>query len=316
MTADIEQNAKTRISYGDPWTILESINEEAVRFQSFIPESITIFSCAARRTFWGLDEVGNESLPFQSIAPTSGFYTSGEFLRTDGEVNQHNVTLVIGAEREGEPNESSMPHLEIKKEDFSGKVSMINRLATFIQAATQELEEANNELARVAISDGLTQLYNRGEIQKRIQNKAGEVETQGVYSRHKSGISLVMIDIDDFKKVNDTYGHMEGDIVLQGLSKMLKDEIDKNAPEASAGRWGGEEFMILLPQSDEKAAVKIAEIFRNRFAEIDFPNAGHRTISVGVTELIAGEDVDIGCMRVDDALYEAKRTGKNKVVVM
>ena len=316
MTADIEQNAKTRISYGDPWTILESINEEAVRFQSFIPESITIFSCAARRTFWGLDEVGNETLPFQSIAPTSGFYTSGEFLRTDGEVNQHNVTLVIGAEREGEPNESSMPHLEIKKEDFSGKVSMINRLATFIQAATQELEEANNELARVAISDGLTQLYNRGEIQKRIQNKASEVETQGVYSRHKTGISLVMIDIDDFKKVNDTYGHMEGDIVLQGLSKMLKDEIDKNAPEASAGRWGGEEFMILLPQSDEKSAVKIAEIFRNRFAEIDFPNAGHRTISVGVTELIAGEDVDIEYMRVDDALYEAKRTGKNKVVVM
>ena len=92
-----------------------------------------------------------------------------------------------------------------------------------------------------------------------------------------------MIDIDDFKKVNDTYGHKEGDIVLQGLSQMLRDEIDKNVPGASAGRWGGEEFMILLPESDEKAATEIAELFRSRFAEIEFPNAKHRTISVGVT---------------------------------
>ncbi|MCR5103987.1 MAG: diguanylate cyclase [Eubacterium sp.] len=316
MTADIEQNAKARISYGDPWTILESVNEESFEFQKFIPESITIFSCAARRTFWGLDEIGNESLPFQSLAPTSGFYTSGEFLRTDGEVNQHNVTLVIGAEREGEPSESNIAELNLKKGKFSGKVSMINRLATFIQAATQELEEANDELERMAISDGLTKLYNRGEIQRRIQEKAHEAETVSFYTRKKSGTSLIMIDIDDFKKVNDTYGHKEGDIVLQGLSQMLMDEIDKNAPGASAGRWGGEEFMILLPGSDEKAATEIAELFRSRFAEIEFPNAKHRTISVGVTELIDGEDVDVGCMRVDDALYEAKRTGKNKVVVM
>ena len=315
MTADIEQNVHARIAFGDPWTILEHVYNEAVKMQEFQPETITVFSCAARRTFWGDDDISSETTPFQSLAPTSGFYTSGEFLRTKGCVNQHNVTLVIAAMREGHADPSKKQQIDMNVEEFSGKISMINRLATFIQAATEELAEANQKLEMLAISDGLTKLYNRSEIQHRITEKSKEYSSSGSHGRWKAGTSLIMMDIDDFKNVNDTYGHKEGDNVLIKLSEMLKKIVSENVPEGSVGRWGGEEFMILLPDVGEIKAIKLAELIRTSFAMLEFEHAGHRTISLGVTEMIAGEDADITCMRVDDALYEAKRTGKNKVVL-
>ncbi|MCR4845241.1 MAG: diguanylate cyclase [Eubacterium sp.] len=313
MTADIAENVKARIAYGDPQTILQSVHDAAYSFQPFIPEAITVFSCAGRRTFWGDDEIGNETYPFQSLAPTSGFYTSGEFLRTGDYVNQHNVTLVIEAQREGGIEGKTMAPVDTSNDGFSGKVSMIKRLASFIQAATEELEQANKKLETMAITDGLTGLYNRAEIQNRITDNARE-NGIGAHGIMNTGASLIMMDIDDFKTVNDNYGHKEGDIVLMGLADMLKETVGKDAPDASIGRWGGEEFMVLLPTSNLEKATMISENIRKHFNEIEFELAGHRTISLGVTEMIAGEDADLACMRVDGALYEAKRSGKDRVV--
>ena len=105
MTSDMEENVTARIAYGDPWTILDCINQECRAIKKFAPEIIHIYSCAARRTFWGDHEASNETMPFHHIAPVSGFYTSGEFLRTNGFLNQHNVTLVISAMREGDAHD-------------------------------------------------------------------------------------------------------------------------------------------------------------------------------------------------------------------
>ncbi len=305
MTADIAQNVNARIAYGDPWTILSNVNEETLRIKEFIPEAIMVFSCAARKAFWGDKEVGKETLPLQSIASTSGFYTSGEFLRTGDKVNQHNVTLVIAAMREGKRNVDNMPNADLHSEEFSGKVSMINRLATFIQAATEELEEANERLRLAAIMDGLTQVYNRREIQRLI--------TQSVEEGRKS--CLLMMDLDDFKKVNDTYGHKEGDEVLKKLTSVLKDTCSKTVPESYVGRWGGEEFMVLLPETELKKASALAELIRVGFSVVDYTNAPNQTITIGVTEFKQGEDPDTYCMRVDSALYTGKANGKNQVVV-
>ncbi len=315
MTADIAENVNARIAYGDPWTILDSVFDVATSFQDFIPETFTVFSCAGRRTFWGDDEISKETKPFQSLATTSGFYTSGEFLRNGDYVNQHNVTLVIEAQREGSVEDKIVPQVEMDRSEFSGKVSMINRLATFIQAATEELEEANKQLQLSSITDGMTKLLNRREIQRRISLKAREFENFSVNGMAKAGATLIMMDIDNFKSVNDNYGHKEGDRVLIGLADMLKKTVAELAPDASVGRWGGEEFMVLCPSLDEAGATALADTFRKRFSEIRFDNCGNRTMSLGVTELIAGENSDICCVRVDDALYEAKKTGKNKVVV-
>ena len=135
MTADLDENVAANLAYGDPWTILEEIRHNGETLRDFCPEAIHIYSCAARRTFWGDAEISKESMPFQSIAPTTGFYTSGEFLRTDGKMNQHNVTLVVAAMREGDPTEEEMRQFRMEERDVSGKVSMISRLARFIEAA-------------------------------------------------------------------------------------------------------------------------------------------------------------------------------------
>jgi len=306
MTSDMEENVKARIAYGDPWTILTSIKNEARRFSSFEPETVAIFSCAARRTFWGDADVGKELMPFQLLAPTYGFYTSSEFLRTGENVIQHNVTLVIAAMREGDVPENAGFDYLLQEGELQGSASMINRLANFIQAATEELEEANKQLSDMAITDGLTKLYNRKEIQRRIYEST---ENAG-----DKPVSLIMMDIDDFKHVNDTYGHAEGDNVLIGLSDMIRNVIKHNAPECFAGRWGGEEFMILLPGYDMDSSSRIAEIMRNSFSHLKFEKAGSCTMSLGVVTVKENENPDTSCMRVDNALYKAKSSGKNCVV--
>lgn len=304
MTSDMEENVRANLAYGDPRTILDSVRKGAQQLAKFSPEIIHVFSCAARRTFWGISEVSKETLPFQRLAPTSGFYTSGEFLRTNAKMNQHNVTLVVAALREGPASAKQDISSLLDDDDYSGKVSMINRLANFIDAATHELEEANEKLARVAITDGLTQLYNRAEIQRRIK----EMHLAG------TEFSLLMLDIDDFKHVNDTYGHKEGDLVITGLSDILRKSTEKY-PVASAGRWGGEEFMLLIPW-DLPEAVKAAECLRRQFAELTFPTAPHQTVSIGVTKAIPHEPLDDLLIRVDKALYEAKHSGKNRCIVL
>ena len=304
MTSDVKEGASGRLAYGDPQTILDSVAETRAEVARFSPEAILIFSCAGRRLFWGDDKIGRETRPFESLAPTFGFFTSSEFLRTDGFVNQHNVTLVIVAMREGAPKENAVSSVE--KLDHSERISMIHRLATFINMATTELEEANQKLHQVAITDALTGIYNRGEIQRRIEVLAEETGKP---------FSLIMIDLDNFKKVNDNYGHKIGDEVLTGLADFLKVKLHTEAVPNQTGRWGGEEFMVVLPGMHKEEAVKIAEKLRFGFAAVEFKGAGQQTMSLGVTEYIPGEDADTLCIRVDDALYAAKRAGKNCVVV-
>lgn len=305
MTADMKENVRARIAYGDPWTILESVRKGAVGIRSFQPEIIHVFSCAARRTFWGKDEVSKETVPFQTLAPTSGFYTSGEFLRSHGHVNQHNVTLVIAAMREGECINDYNDHFDFKQESITGTVSMINRLATFIEAATNELEEANAKLAQMAVTDAMTGLFNRGEIQKQISRSV----------KSDNRVSFVMLDLDDFKSVNDTYGHKEGDNVIRGISKLMTDIVAEMSQSGSVGRWGGEEFMILLQNEDVDKTLDIAERIRTDFSQMEFPACGKRTVSIGVAFVKEGERADAAVTRADNALYDAKGSGKNKVVV-
>lgn len=307
MTSNVEENVYARMAYGDPWTILNSVRQDGKKIALFQPEIIKVFSCAARRTFWGNKEVGKETMPLQGVAPTSGFYTSGEFLRHDKILIQHNVTLVVAAMREGAADEAKQFRME--SETFDGKVSMINRLATFIDAATAELAEANSKLAQAAITDSLTHLYNREEIQKRISNCLKD------YRENSKKVSLVMLDIDNFKMVNDTYGHKEGDCVILGLTEKMKTVLTEKAPEGSIGRWGGEEFMIVLPGLSSREAAEIANEIRTTFASISFPKARRKTVSIGVVEALRGETPDMVCVRVDSALYEAKNNGKNQVFI-
>ncbi len=307
LTSDIDENVSARIAYGDSATILDIVRGFENTLLDFRPEAIKVFSCAVRRVFWGNRDISKETEHFQDIAPTSGFYTSGEFIRTNGKMNLHNLTLVIAALREGDPAAENKTHGFImnREEEYIGRSAMINRLANFINVATNELEETNKKLAFVAVTDGLTRLFNRTEIQRRINERLSSGNT----------LSLVMMDIDNFKKVNDTFGHSEGDIAITGLSELLHDIVSEFGENTDAGRWGGEEFMLMLPFHADKAAC-IAERIRARFSELCFPAAKNQTVSLGVTEAKAGEALDTLLIRVDKALYSAKNNGKNQYAVM
>lgn len=312
MSSDMTPGTKARLSYGDPQTILRSILQTAEQMAEFVPEGILLFTCASRRVFWGEHDINQESLPFQALANTAGFYTGGEFHRMEKLLNQHNVTMVIVGIREGEPGTSKRDEL-IRFFDYHDiQISMVRRLANFIEAATRELDETNKKLEmtnallrRKAITDELTDVYNRREIQARIVNEA------------ESGarFALIMLDLDLFKQINDTYGHEEGDRVLSTFAGVMKAESEMAGFLPSIGRWGGEEFMILLPAADAQDAFGLAERIRTTFSEVDFPTSGHHTVSCGVTVADETESADKVCSRVDKALYSSKNKGRNRTTI-
>ena len=313
MTSDMDIGSVVRISYGDPKTIVESIRHDSRRIADFVPDVLHIFSCAARRTFWTNKEPTYEIQPFHDISASCGFFSHGEFLRTKGNLNQHNVTLVIAAMREGDKKKAvELP--EGSDENMLSKVPLVSRLATFISVTSLELESTNKQLELVndklqqsAITDGLTGLYNRKEIQRQIEESLAKVSDER--------FSLVMLDIDNFKQVNDTYGHQEGDAVIVGLADILRNRRVGQMQNVSSGRWGGEEFMVLLRGSDASAAAYIADLMRECFVNTNFPGMRPQTVSLGVTQAREDDTVDSLCTRVDMALYRAKKGGKNRVEV-
>jgi len=305
--ADIPEGTGIRLSYADPVHLLQDAYAAAGRIAPFTPQFIDIYSCGARRVFWGGKMVSRESQHFNPIAPTTGIYSHGEIIRTGRTLLNYNELMVISAFREGP---AGIPVPEEKFYRFTDRRNYNLRLAHFIHVASQELEDSVQQLRHMAITDGLTQLFNRTEIQRRIE--------EAVHACHRSDamdtFSLVMVDIDNFKRINDAYGHNVGDDVIRTLSRLLQETAD-NIDGAAAGRWGGEEFMLLLPWLPHDVALSIAEKFCTGFTETDLA-CGRQTISLGVTEYKPGDTTSAICSRVDKALYIAKEAGKNRVCLL
>jgi len=299
MTSDITQGVKARIAYGDPWTILDSSRQEGNRLLRFSPECILVFSCAARRTFWGNDEVGKETEAYQSVAPTSGFYTSGEFLRTGKYVNQHNVTQVIAAMREGE----AVPHPEqqvtVSNHSFEGKVSMINRMATFIKATTEELEEANRKLSEIAVTDALTHLGNKTAYLERVR------ELEARLAEGEFGFAVAVFDLNGLKRINDEHGHERGDAVIVEAADLLESVFGRE----NLYRIGGDEYIAILDHAD---MAQVQSLFKALDAAIEQANAAERpdglplAMSKGAAVHSALDDYKEVFRRADEAMYRDK----------
>jgi len=159
-------------------------------------------------------------------------------------------------------------------------------------------DEQNISLENLAYHDHLTQAYNRQKFDKLYIK---ELENKKRYGDH---LSLIMLDIDYFKELNDTYGHDIGDKVLIELTKMITKNLRKNDIFA---RWGGEEFLILLPRTDKKTAYHKAEELRKLIEEHD-NKIPKFTVSFGVTEIYDYDKEQSAFIRVDKALYQAKVT--------
>lgn len=173
-----------------------------------------------------------------------------------------------------------------------------------IARAHRELEEKSKELERISITDSLTGLFNRRHIDRVLES---EVNRQVRYQRH---LSVILIDIDNFKQVNDSYGHQAGDLVLIKFAETLHSAVRESDV---AGRWGGEEFLVICQECDLDGALVMAENLRKKLADLSFSEAGQQTASFGVGSLQPGETRDGMILRVDNALYLAKKNGKNRV---
>jgi len=171
---------------------------------------------------------------------------------------------------------------------------------------TRKIDYLNHEVERLSITDSLTGLYNVGHLHEELRK---EVERS---RRTGRPLSLVFFDVDCLKELNDVHGHQAGSRVLEALGRALPTVIRKNVD--SAYRWGGDEFVIMLPEADHEGAYGVAERLRSLVAEtkLDAIKDYDVTISLGVSELQPGEDPATFLQRVDMAMYESKRGGKNR----
>ncbi|MBU4119467.1 MAG: diguanylate cyclase [Proteobacteria bacterium] len=170
-----------------------------------------------------------------------------------------------------------------------------------------ERKKMEEDLERLATTDALTGLCNRHRFNELLQQEVDRAK------RYNTPLSLIMFDLDHFKKINDTYGHAVGDQVLQAVAKVIRENVRTSD---WVGRWGGEEFLVLCPEATEKDVLVIAEKLRETVEKHIFETVKTITVSCGVTRFKSHDSVDAFVSRADEGLYRAKDKGRNIVEII
>jgi diguanylate cyclase (GGDEF)-like protein len=236
--------------------------------------------------------------------------TGDELERLAMALNDMSGRLAMNETRRAEAEDGlkkSRDEMESKVRERTTELQTLNERLVF---EIEERKKAEGALFQAAMTDSLTGLPNRRAMEKHLSNEVVQGKGGG-----KSFVVL-MCDVDRFKSVNDVYGHEVGDQLLRTVADTLRASVRSGD---MVSRWGGEEFLILLPETDLDggwaAAEKLRHAFENFSLNIDDSNLS-RTISIGVTAFVDSDDEDEVVRRADEALYEAKRTGRNRVVVV
>lgn len=173
-----------------------------------------------------------------------------------------------------------------------------------VKIQKKELLHLNEKLEKLSVTDNLTQALNRKGIDDTINNKLKQLE------RYEHNFGIILLDIDYFKKINDTYGHKIGDIVIVNIVQILK----KNTRDSDyIGRWGGDEFLIICSEVKKDDINKVAELVRKYIQQYQFEDVGEVTCSFGTAIANKEDSLDSLSKRADDALYKAKKAGRNRV---
>ncbi|HKK00844.1 MAG TPA: diguanylate cyclase, partial [Desulfuromonadales bacterium] len=183
------------------------------------------------------------------------------------------------------------------------------RIARISDAFQSELQELKGDLEHLSRTDPLTGLANRRDIRERLEAEQSRCHRNGKV------FSLIMADFDYFKRINDKYGHAAGDNFLVAVAQTFQANLRK---EDCCARWGGEEFLILLPETEPENAVKTAEKLRKIIAGYALElqgNAIGATLSFGISTYRENEDIDACIAKADEALYQAKNRGRNQSVL-
>jgi len=231
-----------------------------------------------------------------SAKVNSNYYT-GSFVSVRGIDNLHKGYLISYQEND------SLKFINSKFFDTI-IISIIFLIITIILLTL--IFSNNNRLRFLAHNDQLTEISNRHHLNIILEK---EYERK---QRYNSTFSLIIFDIDHFKKINDNYGHYAGDKILKEMSSLIQNNIREND---YFGRWGGEEFVIIAAEIKLESAYKLAEKLRKAVENYNFIEKANITASFGVAEIDSAENIDDLIKRADDALYRAKRNGRNRVEI-
>ncbi len=287
---------------GDANALLDSSSELIERLGTRRFEAILCYTCVARKALM-TKLISDEAEVFQQIAPTAGFFTYGEFFHAN-EGNlffNYTLTLVALTEHPEQPVLERPLPLSLSTARITTETQAYAHL---INRTARELEDLLQQMHELARTDELTRLPNRRYLMEQIRSHVR------LHERDGSRLSLLLLDLDDFKQVNDRCGHQTGDDVLVDLARIIESVIRlSDIP----GRWGGEEFLVICPNTDANGARDLAERLRAAVAAHAFARDLQLTVSIGCAEHRRSEDVDSLIGRADRELYVAKREGKNRV---
>ncbi|NOY14160.1 MAG: GGDEF domain-containing protein, partial [Deltaproteobacteria bacterium] len=181
----------------------------------------------------------------------------------------------------------------------------LNKALREVSDLVVQMDSMLHQVEQLAVTDTLTESFNRRKF-----DEVAVLEQQRVL-RGKLPFSVIMLDIDRFKRVNDCYGHSVGDQVLKHLCDVVRRLIRTGDMLI---RWGGEEFLIILPATQLDEAGPLAERIRVAVKQEHFPSVGQITVSLGVAQLRIEDSIDSLIQRVDQALYRAKQAGRDRMV--
>ena len=234
--------------------------------------------------------------------------TNQHFVASDNHLDSINESLVKRL------SEADLEKIVIKiKNEINSLESTNGSFKDQLQQAANEIDQLKSKMAQYreeALKDPLTQIDNRRGFEKKLKEAISQANAD------ETSLCLIMADIDYFKKVNDTHGHLVGDNVLRMVAATIKESIKG---KDLAARLGGEEFAILLPDTPFDGAMKLADDIRLAFERLDLKkkstgeNLGKITLSFGVSTFKVSESVEDFVNRADEALYQSKNTGRNRV---
>jgi len=283
-----------RFSFANIEELIDNASYYFNMYEKIPAESIFIYSCAARKTLLG-DKLEDELNVLNSIAPANGFFTYGEYYQHLNTTELLNVTTTFIMLSEID----RVKKRTLKKTD-NKKIDSIKKALTHLVKVTID------ELQYVSTHDTLTGLYNRGEYAQRINQKIASAKRYGEF------FGIVFIDIDFFKLINDNYGHVVGDNVLKEFAKLLQSNIRR---DDFIARWGGEEFIIIAKYVKTEHLEVLVRKLQKSIWEASFDPVPKVTASFGITEYRENDDAESLLRRVDNALYTAKRTGRDKYII-
>ncbi len=277
MSSDVDVGSIVRLSYGEPQTIVDSVAEESLSIESFRPDVLHIFSCAARKAFWSSREPTYEIYPLKRVAESTGFFSHGEFLREEGCLNQHNITLVVAAMREGEGKQPDSAGY-VSENFADSRLPLASRMATFIRETSYELEETNKklqmmnrQLQNIATTDSLTGLENRAlfdENLAKIESESENSDTDWV---------LLIINIKGIKYMNDTFGRTAGDALIVAAANVI---MKSYGQYGKCFRVDGDEFVVLMDVYSDMM-FKLRSQLEKNVAEYNKDAEYHLTLAIG-----------------------------------